>query len=172
MRGATGSWDNAGPSVAVKTGCDENRTKHYCVLSTECWNPPLKARPSVGVAGSPAMLRSAREARSGFFHCPVMKPNLRHRRADFKTNPVTENDAGPHHLAGTRCKSHCAVSSRTIWQTNHQLDFNEKSGKWFIFCVSCQIFLNWLINVARLARTEIERRGSFAVEQHELATED
>lgn len=70
-----------------------------------------------------------------------MNPNLRHRRADFKTNPVTENDAGPHHLAGTRCKSHCAVSSRTIWQTNHQLDFNEKSGKWFIFfCVSCQIF--------------------------------
>lgn len=33
-------------------------------------------------------------------------------------------------------------------------------------------FLNWLINVARLARREIERRDGFAVEQHELATKD
>lgn len=68
-----------------------------------------------------------------FLHCPVMKPNLRHRRAEFKTNPLTKNDAGPYHLAGTRCKSHSAASSRTIWQINPQLDFNKKSGKWFIF---------------------------------------
>lgn len=33
-------------------------------------------------------------------------------------------------------------------------------------------FINWLINVARLAWTEIERRDSFAAEQHELATKD
>lgn len=107
-----------------------------------------------------------------FLHRPAMKPNLRHHRADFKTNPVTENDAGPYHLAGTRCKLHCAVSSRTIWQIYHWLHFNEKLGKWITFYFAGQIF--------KLARKccslgmEREKLSGVmrAVEQQELATID
>lgn len=137
------------PSVGVKTGCKT------------CLHPPNRTLKSAsqGTVRLVVVL-AGYEPRSIFLYCPVMELNLRHRRADFKTNPMTENDAGPCHLAGTRCKSHSAVSSRTIWQTNLQLDFNEKSAEWFLcfffFNTHYARFFNWLINVAHLAWREIK----------------